>query len=67
MVPENTLSEKAKNKINKVNEIEKTVDREKYFYRINEYACSFKNFQSMNTFGIDIYNDKITRKEIDKD
>ena len=67
MIPENTLTEKPKNKINKVNKIEKMVDREKTFYRTNEYKYSFKNFRTINTFGIDIYNDKITRKEAGKD
>ena len=43
------------------------VDREKTFYRTNEYKYSFKNFRTINTFGIDIYNGKITRKEAGKD
>ena len=29
MIPENTLTEEAKNKLNKIKEIEKTIDKEK--------------------------------------
>ena len=35
MVPQNTLSEKAKNELNKFKEKEKTVDRENLVYRTN--------------------------------
>ena len=63
MIPENTLSDKAKNKLNKIKELEKTVDREILVYR----TYKFKNFQTMHTFGRDIYNGKITLKEADED
>ena len=43
------------------------VDRENLVYRTNEYTYSFKNFRSINTFGRDIYNGKITLKETDED
>ena len=34
-IPESTLSEEVKNKLNKIKEIEKTVDRENLYYRSN--------------------------------
>ena len=64
---ENKLSEEAKNQFNKIKEKEKTANRENLVYRTNEYTLSFKNFQSINTFGRDIYNDKITLKEANED
>ena len=66
-IPENTLTEEAKNKLNKIKEIAKTVDRENLVYRKNEFTYSFKNFQTISTFGRDIYNGKITFKEADED
>ena len=48
-------------------EIEKTVDREKLIYRASEYTYSFKRFQTIKTFGRDIYNGEITLKEADND
>ena len=67
MIPENTLSEEVKSEINKILKIEKMIDRENLIYRTNEYAYSFKNFRKINTFGREIYNDKITLKKADKD
>ena len=40
-IPENTLSKEAKNELNKIKEIEKTVDRENLYYRTNEYTYNF--------------------------
>ena len=67
MIPENTLSEEAKNELNEIKEIEKVVNKENLVYRTNEYTYNFKNFQTINTFGRDIYNGIITLKEADKD
>ena len=36
-------------------------------YRTTEYTYSFENYQTINTFGRDIYNCKITLKQTDKD
>ena len=68
-IPENILSEEAKNKPNKINRnlIGKTVDREILVYRTNEYTYDFRNFLTINTFGREIYNGKITLKEADED
>ena len=67
MTPENTLNEEAKNELNKIKEIEKTVDKENLVYRTNEYTYSFKHFRTINNFGRDIYNGKTTLKESDED
>ena len=41
-------NDEAKNKLDKIKEIEKNVDREKLIYETNEYTYSFKNFQTKN-------------------
>ena len=66
-IPENTLTEEAKNELNKIKEIEKTVDRENLVYRTNDYTYSFKNVRAINTFGRNVYNGKFTLKEADED
>ena len=38
VIPENTLSEEAKNKLNKIKEIEKTIEKENLVQRTNEYT-----------------------------
>ena len=67
VIPENTLIEETKNELNKNKEIEKTVDRKKFVYRANECTYTFKNFWTINAFGRDIYNGKITLTETDED
>ena len=59
--------EEAENELNKIKEIQKTVNREKLVYRTNEYTYSFKNSRTINAFARDIYNGKITLKEADED
>ena len=49
----------------KFKKIEKNVDRGKLVYETNEYTYSFQNFQTIKTFGKDIYDDTITLKEAD--
>ena len=67
MIPENTLTEEAKYDLKRIKGIEKMIDRENLVYRTNEDTYSFKNFQTINTFGKNIYNGAITLKEADKD
>ena len=67
IILENILNDEAKKEIDKISEIEKTVDREKLVYRASEYTYSFQNFQTIRTFGRDIYNGEITLKEADED
>ena len=57
---------KLKKEVDKVKEIEKNKDKEKLIYETDEYTYSFKNFQTIKTFGRDIYEGKITMKEADE-
>ena len=67
IIPENILNDEPKKEIDKITEIEKTVDREKLVYIASEYTYSFQNFPTIRTFGRDIYNGEITLKEADED
>ena len=64
VIPKN--NDEAKKELHKIKEIEKNVDREKLIYGKDEYKYSFKNFQTIKTFGRDIYEGKITIKEADE-
>ena len=67
MIPKNALNNhEAKKELDKIKEIEKNVDREKLVYKTNEYTYSFKNIQTIKTFGRDIYEGKIMIEEADK-
>ena len=67
VIPEDPLNNnEAKKELDKIKEIEKSVDREKLTYKTNEYTFSFENFQTIKTFGRDIYEGKITIKEADE-
>ena len=67
VIPNGALNnDKAKKEIDKIKEIEKTLDREKLIYETNEYTYSFTNFQTIKTFGRDIYESKITIEKADK-
>ena len=60
-IPKNALiNDEAKKEFDKIKEKEKNVDREKLIYKTDEYTYSFKNFQTIKTFGRDIYEGKIT-------
>ena len=64
MIPKNALNnDEAKKELDKTKEIEKNVDREKLFYKTNEYTYNFRNLQTIKTFGKDIYDGTITLKE----
>ena len=67
VIPKNALNnDEAKKELDKIKEIEKNVDREKLVYKTNEYTYSFKNIQTIKTFGRDIYEGKIMIEEADK-
>ena len=67
VIPKNTPnSDDAKKELDKIKEIEKNVDREKLVYETDEYTYSFKNFQTIKTFGRDIYEGEVTIKEADE-
>ena len=64
VIPKNALNnDEAKKELDKIIEIEINVDREKLIYETNEYIYSFKNFQTIKTFGRDIHEGKITIEE----
>ena len=68
MIPKSVFaSDEAKEEINKIKEIEKNVDREKIVYNASEYEYDFRVFNTIRTFGEDIYNGKITLEQADKD
>ena len=54
---------KLKKSLIKFKKKEKHVDREKLTYETNENTYSFKNFQTIKTFGRDIYEGKIMIKK----
>ena len=57
---------KLKKSLIKLKKQKKNVDREKLISKTNEYTYSFKNFQTIKTFGQDIHEGKITIKEADE-
>ena len=64
MIPKNALNnDEAKKELDEIKEIKKNVDRKKLIYVTNEYTYNFKNFQTIKTFGGDIYEDKTTIEE----
>ena len=67
IIPENILNDEVKKEMDKISRIEKTVGREKLAYKARGYTYSFQNFQTIRTFGRDIYNGEITLKEADED
>ena len=60
---ENTVTEEAKNGLNRIKEPEKAVERANLVHKTNDYAYIFKSFRTINTFSSDIYNGKINFKE----
>ena len=64
VLPKNALdNDEAKKELDKIKETEKSIDREKLIYETDEYTYSFKNFQTIKTFGQEIYEGEITLKE----
>ena len=51
VIPNDALNnDEAKKGLDKIKEIEKSVDREELTYKTDEYSYSFKNFQTIKTF-----------------
>ena len=51
-IPNDVLSnDEAKKELDKTKKMKKNVDREKLIYETDEYAYSFKNVQTIKTFG----------------
>ena len=64
MIPKSALdTDEAKRELDKIKEVEKTVDREKLVCIANEYTCNFKNFRKIRTLGRDVHEGKITLEE----
>ena len=60
MIPKNSFaSDEAKEELSKILKIEKKVDREKLIYEADKYTYDFRIFNTIRTFGRDIYG-KIT-------
>ena len=67
VIPKNALNnDEAKKELNKVKEIEKSIDSEKLIYKTNGYTYGFKNFQAIKTFDRDTHEGKITIEEADE-
>ena len=67
IIPESAFSsDESRKELNKIMEIEKNADREKLIYRTNKNTYDFRKFNTIRTFGEDIYNDKITLEEADE-
>ena len=56
-----------KKELDKIEQIEKTINREKLVYKATEYTYDFRNFRTIRTFGRVIYEGKITLKEANND
>ena len=68
IIPESAFaSEEIREEINKIFKIEKNVDRQKQIYDADKYKYDFRKFNTIRTFGEDIYNGKITLEETDED
>ena len=64
VIPKSVFAnDEAKEEFNKTKEIEEKVDREKLFYKTNKNIYNFKIFQTIRTFGEDIYNGETTLEE----
>ena len=56
IIPESAFaSDEAREEINKILKIEKNVDREKLVYESGRYKYDFRKFNTIRTFGEDIY------------
>ena len=67
VIPNSTFAtDEANEELNKIKEIEKNVNREKLFYKSNKNTYNFKEFQTIRTFGEDIYNGEISLDEADE-
>ena len=62
-----SASDEAKEEINRILKVEKNVDREKLVYDSGKYTYDFRMFNTIRTFGGDLYEGKITLEEADED
>ena len=67
VIPENMLnSDEAKKELDKIKKNRKKCRQREISFEIDEYKYSFKNFQTIKTFGRDIYEGEVTIKEADE-
>ena len=67
VIPKNAFAnDEGKKELDKVKEIEKTIDREKLAYKSGGNTYDFRKFRTIRTFGKDIYDGEITLEEADK-
>ena len=62
-----SASDEAKEEINRILKVEKNVNREKLVYDSGKYTYDFRMFNTIRTFGEDLYEGKITLEEADED
>ena len=67
MIPKSALNNESEKEIDKIKETENSIDKEKLIYKSNKHTYDFRNFQTIRTFGKDIYEDEITFEEADED
>ena len=61
------INDESKKELDKIKEIEKTINRENLVYRASEYTYDFRNFKAIRMFGRDVYEGKISLEEADED
>ena len=68
VIPKSALiNDESKKELDKIEKIEKSIDREKLVYNASDYTYDFRNFRTIRTFGRDIYEGKISLEEADED
>ena len=67
IIPENSFAnDESRKELNKIKEVEESIDREKLVYKTDKHTFDFRKFNTIRTFGKDIYNGKITLEEADE-
>ena len=67
IIPESSFAnDESRKELNKIKEMEETIDREKLVYKTDKHTYDFRKFNTIRTFGKDIYNGKITLEEADE-
>ena len=61
------INDEAIKELNKIKEIEDTIDKEKLVYKASGNTYDFRKFRTIRNFGKDIYEGEITLEEADKD
>ena len=67
MIPKSAfIDDESKKELDKIKKIEDTIDREKLVYKACRNTDDFRKFQTIRTFGKDIYNGITILEEADK-